>query len=83
MSGGVASNQYVRARLNQVVQNNDLELVCPPPSLCTDNGKYIFYLDGQTIEKMAHVSRMQSKNVIMKNKSFNWYRFRTRKKRIT
>lgn len=46
MSGGVASNQYVRARLNQVVQNNDLELVCPPPSLCTDNGECIFYLDG-------------------------------------
>lgn len=38
VSGGVASNQYVRDRLNQVVQNNDLELICPPPSLCTDNG---------------------------------------------
>ncbi|PSS21574.1 TRNA N6-adenosine threonylcarbamoyltransferase [Actinidia chinensis var. chinensis] len=38
VSGGVASNQYVRARLNQVVKKNGLELVCPPPSLCTDNG---------------------------------------------
>ncbi|KAI5647381.1 hypothetical protein M9H77_33386 [Catharanthus roseus] len=38
VSGGVASNQYVRARLNQVVENNGLQLVCPPPSLCTDNG---------------------------------------------
>lgn len=38
VSGGVASNQYVRAQLDQVVQRNSLRLVCPPPSLCTDNG---------------------------------------------
>ncbi|KAM7508764.1 hypothetical protein LguiA_019217 [Lonicera macranthoides] len=38
VSGGVASNQYVRARLNQVVNKNGLQLLCPPPSLCTDNG---------------------------------------------
>nr|GMD35617.1 probable tRNA N6-adenosine threonylcarbamoyltransferase, mitochondrial [Ipomoea batatas] len=38
VSGGVASNQYVRARLNEVVKTNGLQLVCPPPSLCTDNG---------------------------------------------
>lgn len=38
VSGGVASNQYVRARLDQVAQRNSLRLVCPPPSLCTDNG---------------------------------------------
>ncbi|KAK3036050.1 hypothetical protein RJ639_030751 [Escallonia herrerae] len=41
VSGGVASNQYVRARLNQVVKQNGLQLVCPPPSLCTDNGVMI------------------------------------------
>lgn len=38
VSGGVASNQYVRAQLNQVVKKKGLELVCPPPCLCTDNG---------------------------------------------
>ncbi|XP_021904340.1 probable tRNA N6-adenosine threonylcarbamoyltransferase, mitochondrial [Carica papaya] len=38
VSGGVASNQYVRTRLNQVVKRKSLQLVCPPPSLCTDNG---------------------------------------------
>ncbi|XP_064944173.1 probable tRNA N6-adenosine threonylcarbamoyltransferase, mitochondrial isoform X2 [Musa acuminata AAA Group] len=38
VSGGVASNKYVRARLSHVVENSGLELVCPPPSLCTDNG---------------------------------------------
>ncbi|XP_074564155.1 putative tRNA N6-adenosine threonylcarbamoyltransferase, mitochondrial [Curcuma longa] len=41
VSGGVASNKYVRARLNHVVVNNNLQLVCPPPSLCTDNGVMI------------------------------------------
>ncbi|KAH9788339.1 putative tRNA N6-adenosine threonylcarbamoyltransferase [Citrus sinensis] len=38
VSGGVASNKYVRARLDRAVKNNSLQLVCPPPSLCTDNG---------------------------------------------
>ncbi|GMH00590.1 hypothetical protein Nepgr_002429 [Nepenthes gracilis] len=38
VSGGVASNQYVRTRLDQVVKSKGLQLVCPPPSLCTDNG---------------------------------------------
>ncbi|XP_054785077.1 probable tRNA N6-adenosine threonylcarbamoyltransferase, mitochondrial isoform X1 [Prosopis cineraria] len=38
VSGGVASNQYVRSRLDMVVKKNGLQLVCPPPSLCTDNG---------------------------------------------
>ncbi|KMT00068.1 hypothetical protein BVRB_1g018950 [Beta vulgaris subsp. vulgaris] len=38
VSGGVASNQYVRSRLDQVAKSRGVELVCPPPSLCTDNG---------------------------------------------
>ncbi|KAJ8447335.1 hypothetical protein Cgig2_013112 [Carnegiea gigantea] len=38
VSGGVASNQYVRSRLDDVVKKKGLQLVCPPPSLCTDNG---------------------------------------------
>ena len=42
VSGGVASNKYVRTRLNQVAENNGLQLVSPPPSLCTDNGNKLF-----------------------------------------
>ncbi|XP_047148848.1 probable tRNA N6-adenosine threonylcarbamoyltransferase, mitochondrial isoform X2 [Vigna umbellata] len=38
VSGGVASNQYVRARLDMVAKKNGLQLLCPPPRLCTDNG---------------------------------------------
>ncbi|KAK9103266.1 hypothetical protein Sjap_020520 [Stephania japonica] len=41
VSGGVASNQYLRTRLNQIVEQNGLRLVCPPPRLCTDNGVMI------------------------------------------
>ncbi|CAK7347895.1 unnamed protein product [Dovyalis caffra] len=41
VSGGVASNQYVRARLDHVVKKNSLQLVCPPPKLCTDNGAMV------------------------------------------
>ncbi|XP_027336286.1 probable tRNA N6-adenosine threonylcarbamoyltransferase, mitochondrial [Abrus precatorius] len=41
VSGGVASNQYVRAQLDMVVKKNGLQLVCPPPRLCTDNGVMI------------------------------------------
>ncbi|EOX96249.1 Glycoprotease 1 isoform 1 [Theobroma cacao] len=41
VSGGVASNQYVRARLDRVVKKYSLQLVCPPPKLCTDNGVMI------------------------------------------
>ncbi|CAN6446015.1 unnamed protein product [Victoria cruziana] len=38
VSGGVASNHYVRLRLHDIVKHSGCRLVCPPPSLCTDNG---------------------------------------------
>ncbi|XP_042509843.1 probable tRNA N6-adenosine threonylcarbamoyltransferase, mitochondrial [Macadamia integrifolia] len=38
VSGGVASNKYVRTCLDEVVKKKGLQLVCPPPNLCTDNG---------------------------------------------
>jgi len=37
VSGGVASNHYVRMQLAKIVRKHNLKLVCPPPSLCTDN----------------------------------------------
>lgn len=54
VSGGVASNKYVRARLDRVVKNNSLLLVCPPPSLCTDNGK--LYFTSQTVPSLFSLS---------------------------
>ncbi|KAL5006714.1 hypothetical protein ScPMuIL_015520 [Solemya velum] len=41
LSGGVASNHFVRAGLSRVCAMYDASLVCPPPRLCTDNGVMI------------------------------------------
>uniref|UniRef100_A0A8C8S328 N(6)-L-threonylcarbamoyladenine synthase n=1 Tax=Pelusios castaneus TaxID=367368 RepID=A0A8C8S328_9SAUR len=41
VSGGVASNQYIRRALQIVTDANDFNLLCPPPRLCTDNGVMI------------------------------------------
>ncbi|XP_025094854.1 probable tRNA N6-adenosine threonylcarbamoyltransferase, mitochondrial isoform X2 [Pomacea canaliculata] len=38
LSGGVASNQYIREGLQQICEKFSCQLVCPPPHLCTDNG---------------------------------------------
>ena len=38
LSGGVASNQFLRQGLQRVCEAHGTRLVCPPPKLCTDNG---------------------------------------------
>eukprot|EP00210_Caulerpa_lentillifera_P000014 g13.t1 len=38
LSGGVAANSYVRARLKSTTDLSRLELISPAPRLCTDNG---------------------------------------------
>ncbi|MBN3314512.1 OSGP2 protein, partial [Atractosteus spatula] len=41
VSGGVASNQYIRKTLKIVTDATDLTLLCPPSKFCTDNGVMI------------------------------------------
>ncbi|KAK3108529.1 hypothetical protein FSP39_009998 [Pinctada imbricata] len=41
LSGGVASNLYIRRNIQRVCDDFDCTLVCPPPKLCTDNGVMI------------------------------------------
>lgn len=41
VAGGVASNQYIRAQLNDLAASEGLSLVMPPPRWCTDNGVMI------------------------------------------
>ncbi|XP_056913799.1 tRNA N6-adenosine threonylcarbamoyltransferase, mitochondrial [Takifugu flavidus] len=41
MSGGVASNLYIRKALMAVAETTGLQLICPPASFCTDNGVMI------------------------------------------
>ncbi len=41
ISGGVAANRYLRERLSVLCEREGFPMVCPPPSLCTDNGAMI------------------------------------------
>uniref|UniRef100_A0A3Q0RGZ3 N(6)-L-threonylcarbamoyladenine synthase n=1 Tax=Amphilophus citrinellus TaxID=61819 RepID=A0A3Q0RGZ3_AMPCI len=41
LSGGVASNQYIRKALTIITETTGLRLLCPPAKLCTDNGVMI------------------------------------------
>lgn len=41
LAGGVAANQYLRTRLQSVVEQHGLMLVAPPLKLCTDNAAMI------------------------------------------
>ncbi|XP_036434326.1 probable tRNA N6-adenosine threonylcarbamoyltransferase, mitochondrial [Colossoma macropomum] len=41
VSGGVASNEYIREILRIVTDANGLQLLCPPSKFCTDNGVMI------------------------------------------
>ncbi|KAJ1972195.1 Mitochondrial tRNAs modification protein [Dimargaris verticillata] len=51
VSGGVASNQYLRSNLTQwMADHHQLQVLCPPPRLCTDNGVMVAWAG---IERMA------------------------------
>ncbi|XP_073410051.1 tRNA N6-adenosine threonylcarbamoyltransferase, mitochondrial-like isoform X2 [Dendrobates tinctorius] len=41
VSGGVASNKYICKVLQNLTDDLDMSLLCPPPNLCTDNGVMI------------------------------------------
>ncbi|KAM9347680.1 tRNA N6-adenosine threonylcarbamoyltransferase, mitochondrial [Symphorus nematophorus] len=41
LSGGVASNQYIRKALSVITETTGLRLLCPPAKFCTDNGVMI------------------------------------------
>jgi len=38
VAGGVAANKVLRANLESLAADLDMDLVCPPPRYCTDNG---------------------------------------------
>ena len=41
VSGGVASNMYLRSKLQKIADDNGLEFAAPPIRFCTDNGVMI------------------------------------------
>ena len=47
VAGGVASNQAIRSRLEQVAQQADSRFIAPPLALCTDNAAMIAYAAGE------------------------------------
>jgi glycoprotease/Kae1 family metallohydrolase len=52
ITGGVAANQYLREHLRSTVQSFDpeMEVVFPPPRLCTDNGVMVAWAGQERIE---------------------------------
>lgn len=52
LAGGVAANRHVRSALTAVAEGAGVQLVCPRPSLCTDNGVMIAWA---AIERCASV----------------------------
>ena len=41
VAGGVAANQFLRARLATLAAREGMEMIVPPPALCTDNAAMI------------------------------------------
>ncbi len=41
IAGGVAANQALRQRLQNLAEERSVQLIAPPPHLCTDNGAMI------------------------------------------
>ncbi len=57
VAGGVAANQYLRNTIQNVADKNGMKLVCPPPSLCTDNAAMIAWAGIERM-KLGLVSNM-------------------------
>ena len=53
VSGGVASNVYIRNHLERVASTNNVKLSAPPIKYCTDNGVMIAW---NGVEKLLHKS---------------------------
>lgn len=54
MSGGVASNQYLREKLESLCQDHSFTLHTPPPHLCTDNGIMIAWSALEHLKWASH-----------------------------
>ncbi|GJM03438.1 MAG: tRNA N6-adenosine threonylcarbamoyltransferase [Rhodomicrobium sp.] len=57
VAGGVAANKYLRTRLEGLTDKNNLKLVLPPLSLCTDNAAMIAWAAAE--ELAAGINRTE------------------------
>lgn len=61
LAGGVAANSLLRQRMAAIAAQRGVEFICPPLSLCMDNGAMIAYLGGLLAEKgLEHALDMPS-----------------------
>jgi N6-L-threonylcarbamoyladenine synthase len=51
VSGGVASNTYLRSKLQQLADNNGLDFAAPPIRFCTDNGVMVAWAGLERFKK--------------------------------
>lgn len=51
LSGGVASNLFIRDGLTHIANQFDCDVSCPPPRLCTDNGVMVAWNGVEKIMK--------------------------------
>ncbi|XP_034042768.1 probable tRNA N6-adenosine threonylcarbamoyltransferase, mitochondrial [Thalassophryne amazonica] len=55
VSGGVASNQYIRKALTIITETTGLQLLCPPARLCMDNGVMIAWNGVERLKEGAGI----------------------------
>ncbi|XP_020488798.1 tRNA N6-adenosine threonylcarbamoyltransferase, mitochondrial [Labrus bergylta] len=60
VSGGVASNQYIRKALTVITEREGVSLLCPPAKFCTDNGVMIAW---NGVERMREEKGILPPNV--------------------
>ncbi|MEE8392867.1 MAG: tRNA (adenosine(37)-N6)-threonylcarbamoyltransferase complex transferase subunit TsaD, partial [Rhodospirillales bacterium] len=51
IAGGVAANQYLRARLEVLAADEGFDLIAPPQALCTDNAAMIAWAGVERLEE--------------------------------
>jgi N6-L-threonylcarbamoyladenine synthase len=54
IAGGVAANSHLRQRLDGLCRRRGLDLVAPPPGLCTDNGAMIAWAGVERLRAGLH-----------------------------
>uniref|UniRef100_A0AC35TGJ4 N(6)-L-threonylcarbamoyladenine synthase n=1 Tax=Rhabditophanes sp. KR3021 TaxID=114890 RepID=A0AC35TGJ4_9BILA len=81
VSGGVASNQFIKNALSKVAKHHKFELIVPPKHLCTDNGEMIAWAgleilriqdNASIINNIHNYIFVNDKELIGKDLTKNW-----------
>ncbi|CAF1151503.1 unnamed protein product [Adineta ricciae] len=69
LSGGVSSNLYLRQRIHDLCSHYGVELVCPPPQLCTDNGIMIAWNGIERYQRSLNVLSKMPEDLVPEGRS--------------